>query len=75
MVNRIEQEVLSAEYESWLREEVDLCSRMVPMLQNPKDWKDDGRQGGKTARERIIGYCDDCEGALHTVKGVSRGLL
>jgi hypothetical protein len=59
-----------------LRDEVGLCERVGVLLGDSNEGNGHGRQrGAKDAEERIKRYCGDCEGALHGVQGVSRGLL
>ncbi|KAF2742141.1 hypothetical protein M011DRAFT_472464 [Sporormia fimetaria CBS 119925] len=72
VVNRIEQEVLTAEYGSWLRSEVGACHRLTQLLGESKSNKD---QAGKEAEERIRRYCLECEDSLAGVKGLGSGLL
>ncbi|KAF2128766.1 hypothetical protein P153DRAFT_340969 [Dothidotthia symphoricarpi CBS 119687] len=66
VVNRIEKEVVEAEYENWLRDETKKCGRVGALLEEGK--KADGHVG-----EWVRGYCGDCEKSLEGVVG--RGLM
>ncbi|KAF2006116.1 hypothetical protein P154DRAFT_481794 [Amniculicola lignicola CBS 123094] len=71
VVNRIEKEVLEAEYEAWLEEESRNCQYMGSMLKGEK-----GKGKGKGEVESWLGgYCGDCERALGGVRGLGRGLM
>ncbi|KAF1967343.1 transcription factor SipA3 [Bimuria novae-zelandiae CBS 107.79] len=68
VVNRIEKEVIEAEYENWLLDETHKCERIGTML------GDDGRKGKKEVEAWVKGYCGDCERALGGVRD-GRGLI
>ncbi|KAH7117576.1 hypothetical protein B0J11DRAFT_467941 [Dendryphion nanum] len=74
VVNRIEKEVLDAEYENWLREETVRCERVGSMLGEAGRSKKGGKEE-KKMEEWVRGYCGDCERALDGVKEVGRGLM
>ncbi|KAH8712153.1 hypothetical protein GQ44DRAFT_689312 [Phaeosphaeriaceae sp. PMI808] len=67
VVNRIEKEVVYAEYESWLRDETRKCERAGAMLDTVRV-----RVGGKEVGAWLRGYCGDCRKSLEGVEG--RGL-
>jgi hypothetical protein len=75
VVNRIEQEVLVAEYENWLRDEVGLCDRIGGLLGGSDGESRVKIHKPKDAEERIKRYCVDCRGALRDVESESRGLI
>jgi hypothetical protein len=69
VVNRIEKEVVEAEYENWLLDEVHKCSKVGALLE----------EAGKKGKEKQVeawvkGYCGDCEKSLKGVKEGRRGL-
>jgi hypothetical protein len=85
VVNRIEKEVLEAEYENWLVDETQKCEVMGTILARDGEEKDnkgktagkgvkEGKAEGKVVEEWVKGYCGDCERALGSVKG-HRGLI
>ncbi|KAL5420289.1 hypothetical protein PMIN03_000115 [Paraphaeosphaeria minitans] len=67
VVNRIEKEVVEAEYENWLLGETHKCQRVATML------GEDGRKS-KEVEGWVKGYCGDCESALGGVR-TGRGLI
>ncbi|KAF2688907.1 hypothetical protein K458DRAFT_359905 [Lentithecium fluviatile CBS 122367] len=69
VVNRIEKEVVEAEYENWLVDETQKCGRIRSML-GERDQK-----SRKEMEEWAKGYCGDCEVALGGVKEGRRGLM
>lgn len=69
VVNRIEKEVLEAEYENWLLDETHKCERVESML------GEDGKKGNKEVEEWVKGYCSDCEAALGGVREGRKGLI
>jgi hypothetical protein len=66
VVNRIESEVLHAEFESWIMDEMVMCERVWELLGQAGEEK-------KDARERIERYCRDCEGVVQGM-GLGRGM-
>lgn len=61
VVNRVEKDVVLAEWEEWIHAEERKCARVERMLQRRKDRKG----GGKAALEEELGgdfaeYCDSC---------------
>lgn len=78
VVNRIEKEVVEAEYENWLREETVRCERVGSMLGEGSRNKGKGKAKSKdeqTMEEWVRGYCGDCESALGGVRGARSGLM
>jgi hypothetical protein len=67
-VNRIEKEVVEAEYEHWLLDETQKCSRVGSILAETK--KDD-----KNVQAWVRGYCGDCAKSLQMVKEGRKGLI
>lgn len=81
-MNRIEKEVLEAEYENWLLDETQRCERVRVMLNEEGDGekskdKDKSKGKGKEVEEWVRGYCGDCERALKGVGriGAGKGLM
>lgn len=68
MVNRIEQEVVEAEYEHWLLDETQKCAKVGTML-------DGGKKNDKTVQAWVKGYCGDCEKSLNLVREGRKGLI
>ncbi|KAH9882861.1 hypothetical protein J1614_000227 [Plenodomus biglobosus] len=69
VVNRIEKEVVEAEYENWLLDETHKCSRVGALLEEA---------GGK-GKERQVeawvkGYCGDCKSSLESIEKAHKGL-
>ncbi|ORY15388.1 hypothetical protein BCR34DRAFT_558741 [Clohesyomyces aquaticus] len=70
VVNRIEKEVLEAEYETFLLDEMQKCERVGVMMKDNKD-----TEKGKQVEEWVKGYCGDCETALGGVRGEKGGRI
>lgn len=68
VVNRIEQEVVEAEYEHWLWDETQKCAKVSTMLDKTK-------KNDKTVQAWVNGYCVDCEKSLHLVREGRKGLI
>ncbi|KAF3002962.1 SNF1-interacting protein [Curvularia kusanoi] len=68
VVNRIEQEVVEAEYEHWLLDETQKCAKVGTMLDGTK-------KNDQTVQAWVKGYCGDCEKSLHFVKEARKGLI
>ena len=69
VVNRIEKEVVEAEYENWLLDETHKCSKVGKLLESA------AKQGKeKHVEEWVKGYCGDCERSLRLVEDDRRGL-
>ena len=69
VVNRIEKEVVEAEYENWLLDETHKCSKVGKLLESA------AKQGKeKHVEEWVRGYCGDCEKSLKMVEEGQRGL-
>ncbi|KAF2711070.1 hypothetical protein K504DRAFT_466097 [Pleomassaria siparia CBS 279.74] len=75
VVNRIEREVLEAEYENFLVDEAKKCEKVGNMLKRDGQVEGKEKENGKVIQEWVQGYCGDCERALGRVRGVERGLL
>jgi len=73
-MTRLEQEVLRAEYENWLRDEVGLCERMERAMEE-KGTKKKSAKGDVDAQDRIRSYCRDCEGTLRVVEEAVGGVV
>lgn len=63
VVNRVEEEVVQAEWEDWVAEEDEKCRRVHVMLSEQK--KRGGKQEDKTVEDQGLGddftkYCDSC---------------
>ncbi|KAF2031588.1 hypothetical protein EK21DRAFT_62836 [Setomelanomma holmii] len=69
VVNRIEKEMVEAEYESWLLDETHKCDRVGAMV------KDSAKGKEKEVEAWIKGYCGDCRTSLKSVEEVRKGLL
>jgi hypothetical protein len=69
VVNRIEKEVVEAEYENWLLDETHKCSKVGALL-------DEASKKGKEKQVEawVKGYCGDCEKSLRNVKEARTGL-
>jgi hypothetical protein len=79
VVNRIEKEVLEAEYENWLVDETNKCERMGTILARDGDEGTKGVKKGEKEKVKVVeewvqGYCGDCERVLGSVQG-TRGLI
>ncbi len=68
VVNRIEQEVVEAEYEHWLLDETQKCAKFGTMLDSTK-------KNDETVQAWVKGYCGDCEKSLELVREARRGLI
>lgn len=68
VVNRIEQEVVEAEYEHWLLDETQKCAKVGTMLDGTK-------KNDKNVQTWVKGYCEDCERSLHLVRDGRKGLI
>jgi hypothetical protein len=68
VVNRIEKEVVEAEYEHWLLDETHKCAKVGSMLDGEK-------KNDQTVQAWVRGYCADCEESLNLVKEGRRGLV
>ncbi|KAH6642767.1 hypothetical protein C7974DRAFT_351668 [Boeremia exigua] len=68
VVNRIEQEVVEAEYEHWLFDETQRCAKVGSILDGTKK-KD------KNVQEWVKGYCGDCQTSLQLVREGRKGLI
>ncbi|KAF2734194.1 hypothetical protein EJ04DRAFT_577102 [Polyplosphaeria fusca] len=80
VVNRIEKEVLEAEFENWLLDETHKCERVGNLLNessgsSARNKNNDDAKGRKEVEEWVKGYCGDCEGALKGVREGKRGLI
>jgi len=69
-VNRIEKEVVEAEYENWLLDETHKCSKIGLLLEEAGD---KGKE--KHVDAWVKGYCGDCTTSLRSVKEARKGLL
>ncbi|KAL1297017.1 hypothetical protein AAFC00_004611 [Neodothiora populina] len=68
VVNRVEEEVVQAEWEDWVREEERKCRRVEDMLASRKKDKGQGKSKGEMAIEEDLGegfveYCNSCHEA------------
>ena len=70
LVNRIEKEVVEAEYENWLLDETHKCSKIGLLLEEAGD---KGKE--KHVDAWVKGYCGDCTTSLRSVKEARKGLL
>ena len=70
VVNRIEKEVVEAEYENWLLDETHKCSRVGALLEEAG-----GRGKEKQVEAWVKGYCGDCKTSLDGVKEARKGLM
>jgi hypothetical protein len=69
VVNRIEKEVVEAEYEHWLLDETHKCERIAAMVGEA------GKGKEKEVEAWVKGYCGDCERGLRGVRERRVGLL
>lgn len=69
VVNRIEKEVVEAEYKNWLLDETHKCSKVRALLEEA---------GGKGKEEQVEawvkGYCGDCKMSLDSIERAHKGL-
>jgi hypothetical protein len=68
VVNRIEQEVVEAEYKHWLLDETQKCAKVGTML-------DSSKKNDNTVQAWVKGYCGDCEQSLNLVREGRKGLI
>ncbi|KAH7066019.1 hypothetical protein FB567DRAFT_634982 [Paraphoma chrysanthemicola] len=68
VVNRIEKEVVEAEYENWLHDETNKCDRVGAMIH------ESGKGQEKEVEAWIKGYCGDCKSSLKSVREARKGL-
>jgi hypothetical protein len=68
-VNRIEKEVVEAEYENWLLDETNKCDRVGEMIQYSSKGKENDVEAW------VKGYCGDCRSSLESVKVARKSLL
>lgn len=69
VVNRIEKEVVEAEYENWLLDETHKCDRVGKMIESSSKGKE------KEVEAWVEGYCGDCRSSLKSVEEGRKGLL
>lgn len=70
VVNRIEKEVVEAEYENWLRDETYKCSKVGALI------KEAGGKGKEKQVEAWVeGYCGDCKKSMEDIQAWSNGLF
>jgi len=69
VVNRIETEVVEAEYENWLLDETHKCDRVGAMIEGT------GKGKEKEVEAWVKGYCGDCRSSLKSVEESRKGLL
>jgi hypothetical protein len=67
-VNRIEKEVVEAEYEHWLLDETQKCVKVGTML-------DETKKNDENVQAWVRGYCGDCVKSLKVVKEGRKGLI
>jgi hypothetical protein len=83
VVNRIEKEVLEAEYENWLFDETQKCQQIGALLNESESSSGNGKKKRKEKEKGkasavddwMKGYCGDCEVELSGVKRRARGLI
>lgn len=68
VVNRIEQEVVEAEYEHWLLDETQNCAKVGTML-------DGAQKNDKIVQAWVKGYCGDCDKGLKLVQDGRKALI
>ncbi|KAF2826217.1 hypothetical protein CC86DRAFT_406510 [Ophiobolus disseminans] len=69
VVNRIEKEVVEAEYENWLLDETHKCDRVGAMIEGSSKGKE------KEVEAWVKGYCGDCRSNLKSVEESRKRLL
>jgi hypothetical protein len=69
VVNRIEKEVVEAEYENWLLDETYKCDRVGALI------VDSGKDKEKEVEAWVSSYCGDCRSSLEIVKEARKGLM
>lgn len=62
VVNRVEEEVVQAEWEDWVKEEASKCKRVQGMLSSQQKQKSDGDKD-EGLGEGFAEYCDSCREA------------
>jgi hypothetical protein len=70
VVNRIEKEVVEAEYENWLLDETHKCSKVGKLLESAAK---KGKE--KQVEDWVKGYCGDCQKSLRVVEESRKGLV
>jgi len=70
VVNRIEKEVVEAEYENWLLDETHKCSKVGKLLESAAK---KGKE--KQVEDWVKGYCGDCQKSLQVVEESRKGLV
>ncbi|KAF1829557.1 hypothetical protein BDW02DRAFT_573843 [Decorospora gaudefroyi] len=70
VVNRIEKEVVAAEYENWLLDETHKCSKVGALLEEASK---KGKE--KHVENWVKGYCEDCGKSLSSVRRGKGGLV
>lgn len=75
VVNRVEKEVLTAEYENWLMDETRRCSQMETILRSPGEENVQVTENdeGEGVNQWFAEYCGSCLRELEGVEG-GRGL-
>jgi hypothetical protein len=76
VVNRIERDVVLAEWEDWVRAEERKCSRVEQMLLQRRKMNDSGRTHSKVAAEELdaelgadfVEYCSGCRSELAAMR-------
>jgi hypothetical protein len=68
-VNRIEKEVVEAEYENWLLDETHKCDRVGTIIEGG------GKGKEKEVEAWVNNYCGDCRSSLEAVKQTRKRLL
>ncbi|KAF2199975.1 hypothetical protein GQ43DRAFT_397459 [Delitschia confertaspora ATCC 74209] len=74
VVNRIEKEVIEAEYENWLLDETQKCERIGAMISVSNSDKGKGVKDSAEVESWVKTYCGDCSKELDNVRQQSRGL-
>lgn len=69
VVNRIEKEVVEAEYEHWVLDETHKCSKVGALLEEASS---KGKE--KQVEDWVKGYCGDCKTSLERIEKANRGL-
>jgi hypothetical protein len=69
VVNRLEREVVEAEYENWLLDETHKCDRVGALIEDSAKGKE------KAVEAWVSTYCGDCRSSLKAVKESRKGLL
>jgi hypothetical protein len=74
VVNRIEKEVIDAEYENWLLDETRKCERMRAILAEPSKAQRSGLNSTEKIESWVKTYCGDCSRELGEVRHRAIGL-